>query len=96
MNASRVCGLKIVNGNGKSPFDRTTFLVSSPPICQLCEIEPLHDDVYLRHALLNLRTTRREYLALVGSFLIIFLESLVRIITLGLREFCSPGGQVHV
>jgi len=30
--------------------------------------------------------SRREYVALVASFILIFLEGVIRIITLGLRE----------
>lgn len=33
--------------------------------------------------------SRREYLALFGSFILIFLEGVIRVITLGLREFLS-------
>lgn len=44
----------------------------------------LHDR--LLQALLTSPRFRREYLALLGSFILIFLEGSIRIITLGLRR----------
>ena len=42
------------------------------------------------------QTCRREYIALAGSLILIFLEGLLRIITLGLRKILIRSSRAHL
>ena len=69
---------KPVSNNGTCTAHRKAFLVG----IQISRNSIGSMAKYARH-------DRREYLALLASLILIFLEGLIRVITLGLRKSCS-------